>query len=87
MRKIVTTAIIALGLAALGACHRGGDSNELTAEENAQLEEADNMLDASPDGLAVTNAPVGNGEAIASDSVNADDEAPDRDEDEGGNSE
>jgi hypothetical protein len=74
MRKIVVAAALVIGLAALGACHRGGDSNELTAEENAQLNDATNMLDASPDGLAVTNAPIGNGE-------NATDADDDGDED------
>jgi hypothetical protein len=79
MRKILLAAAMVMAAASLGACRKGGDSNQLTAEENAQLDDANNMLDASPDGLAVTNAPMGNGEA-AQDSV-AGDEAIDNDAD------
>jgi hypothetical protein len=74
MRKILLAAALVTAATALGACRKGGDSNVLTAEENAQLNDAGNMLDASPDGLAVTNAPMGNGE-VAQDSIEAGDEA------------
>lgn len=87
MRKIVLAAALVTAAAALGACHKGGDSNQLTAEENAQLNEASNMLDASPDGLAVTNAPMGNGE-VAQDSIEGGDEATGNDgDDDTGNDE
>src|SRR3954469_10368234 len=72
MRKFVAVAALAAGIAALGACNRGGDSNALTAEDNAQLNEASNMLDASPDSLAVGNVTLGNGENAAGDSVEGD---------------
>ena len=72
MRKIVAAAALAMGIAALGACGKGGDSNALTAEDNAQLNEASNMLDASPDSLAVGNVTLGNGENAAGDSVAGD---------------
>ncbi|MEA2613992.1 MAG: hypothetical protein QOI52_1951 [Chloroflexota bacterium] len=71
MRKIVAAAALAMGIAALGACSKGGDSNALTAEDNAQLDEAGNMLDTSPDSLAVGNVTLGNGENMSSDSVEA----------------
>ncbi|MFL6856915.1 MAG: hypothetical protein ACJ8EB_03285, partial [Allosphingosinicella sp.] len=71
MRKVLLAAAMVLAAASLGACRKGADSNQLTAEENAQLDDANNMLDASPDGLAVTNAPMGNGD-VASDSVDDD---------------
>jgi dihydrodipicolinate synthase/N-acetylneuraminate lyase len=73
MRKFVAAA--ALGIVALGACGKNGDSNALTAEDNAQLNEAGNMLDASPDSLAVDNVTLGNGENVSSDSIEAGDEA------------
>ncbi|MEA2998258.1 MAG: hypothetical protein QOK17_91 [Sphingomonadales bacterium] len=75
MRKIVAAAALAMGIASLGACNKGGNSNELTAEDNAQLNDANNMLDASPDSLAVGNVTLGNGENAASDGVGAGDEA------------
>ncbi|MEA3033591.1 MAG: hypothetical protein QOH86_1607 [Sphingomonadales bacterium] len=75
MRKIVAAAALAIGIAALGACGKGGNSNALTAEDNAQLDDANNMLDTSPDSLAVGNVTLGNGENAASDSIEAGDEA------------
>jgi hypothetical protein len=78
MRKVLLAAAVIVAASSLGACRKGGDSNQLTAEENAQLNDADNMLDASPDGLAVTNAPMGNGE-VAQDSIEAGDEAIEND--------
>lgn len=73
MRRMMAAAALAAGLIGLAGCGRSGNSNQLTAEENAQLDDAGNMLDASPDSLAVTNAPIGNGED------QADDEADDND--------
>ncbi|MEA3049810.1 MAG: hypothetical protein QOG84_1646 [Sphingomonadales bacterium] len=75
MRKIVAAAALAMGIAALAACNKAGDSNELTAEDNAQLNEANTMLDTSPDSLAVGNVTLGNGENQSSDSIEAGDEA------------
>jgi hypothetical protein len=74
MRKFVAAAALAMGVASLGACNKS-DSNALTAEDNAQLNEANNMLDTSPDSLAVGNVTLGNGENAASDGVGAGDEA------------
>jgi len=75
MRKFAAATALAMGIAALGACGKSGNSNELTAEDNAQLNEAGNMLDASPDSLAVGNVTLGNGENASSDSIEAGDEA------------
>jgi predicted small lipoprotein YifL len=75
MRKLVAGAALAMTILALGACGRSGNSNELTAEDNAQLDEANNMLDTSPDSLAVGNVTLGNGENASSDSIEAGDEA------------
>jgi len=76
MRRMMAAAALATGVVALAGCGKGSDANQLTAEENAQLDDAANMLDASPDGLAVTNAPIGNGEDQADDDGdgNSDDE-------------
>jgi hypothetical protein len=57
------------GALALAACG-GGDSNAPTAEENAELNNAAEMLDhntidASPDSLTATETPEGNAEAPA----------------------
>lgn len=53
-------------LALLAACG-GNDENALTADENRQLNEAAEMLDASPDSLGAPDddAVLGNGEAPA----------------------
>jgi hypothetical protein len=75
MRRIVAAAALAMGIAALGACGKGGNSNELTAEDNAELNDANNMLDTSPDSLAVGNVALGNGENESSDRIEAGDEA------------
>ena len=64
MRKWIQTAAAAAALAVLGGCG-GGDSQAPTAEENAQLDNAAEMLDASPDSLAVEDAALGNGDAPA----------------------
>jgi hypothetical protein len=71
MKTLAAAAALALGIAALASCGKGGNSNELTAEENAQLDNAGEMLDASPDSLAVGNVTLGNGENASSDSIEA----------------
>jgi predicted small secreted protein len=63
MRKTIGFAALAAGAAMLAAC--GGDegAGTPTAEENAQLNEAAEMLDTSPDSLVASdNAELGNGE-------------------------
>ncbi|PSJ36903.1 hypothetical protein [Allosphingosinicella deserti] len=62
MRTIIGTGLAAAALALLAGC---GDkeTNAPTAEENAQLDEAANMLDTSPDSLTVENPELGNGDA------------------------
>ena len=52
-------------LALLAACGGGGDDNALTADENAALNEAAEMLDASPDSLIAADDGLGNGEMPA----------------------
>ena len=64
MRKIIETGLAAAALAMLAGCG-GGDSNAPTAEENAQLDNAAEMLDASPDSLTVANPTLGNGDTPA----------------------
>ncbi|HEX8579872.1 MAG TPA: hypothetical protein VF655_09805 [Allosphingosinicella sp.] len=69
MRKGTLTIAVA-GALALSACGGGGDSNAPTAEENAELNNAaemlnDNTIDASPDSLTAAESPGGNGEAPA----------------------
>ena len=61
MKRILTMAILAGSLA---ACTGGNDANNaVTAEEAAGLNNAADMLDASPDSLvANSEAPLGNGE-------------------------
>lgn len=59
----------AAAMLAVGGCS-GGEEEQgaggVTAEESQQLNEAAEMLDASPDSLAVDeNAELGNGEAAA----------------------
>ncbi|WP_165356459.1 hypothetical protein [Sphingosinicella sp. BN140058] len=62
MRSIIATGLTAAALALLAGC---GDKESTgpTAEENAQLDEAANMLDTSPDSLTVENPELGNGDA------------------------
>jgi hypothetical protein len=70
MRGIKGAALAAAGALALAACG-GGDSNAPTAEENAELNNAAELLDensvvdASADSLTTTEAPIGNGDAPA----------------------
>ena len=61
MRMImaVTAAALALALAGCG----GDESNAPTAEENAALDNAAEMLDTSADSLTVENPTLGNGDA------------------------
>jgi hypothetical protein len=64
---MIGTGAAAAALAMLAACG-GGDSNAPTAEEDRQLNEAANMLeatDASPDSLTVEDPALGNGDAPA----------------------
>lgn len=69
MRRIMGAALAAAAVLTLGACG-GGDSNAPTAEENAELNNAaemldENSVDASADSLTAAEAPVGNGDAPA----------------------
>jgi hypothetical protein len=65
--------VVAAALLALGAC--GGDEPReggVTAEESKQLNEAAEMLDASPDGLvAGDETGLGNGEAGSAEAAEA----------------
>ena len=64
--KTMTMAAAAAALAMLTAC--GGEENAggLSAEENRELNNAAEMLDASPDSLVATDdAALGNGEENA----------------------
>ena len=73
MKRKIGGAALLLAAASLSAC--GGakkDPNMPTEEENRQLDNAAEMLDASPDSLAVDeNVALGNGEE-AQDSVDED---------------
>jgi hypothetical protein len=63
-------------LALLTACGGGEEVNNsgVTAEESLALNEAENMLDASPDSLTATeDAPLGNGEMPAAETGNTGD--------------
>ena len=63
MKRVLTTAL--LGAAAtIAACGGSDESNGgVTAEESQQLDNAAEMLDASPDSLVATDeAPLGNGD-------------------------
>ena len=64
MRKTIGTFALLVALASLSACGGGKkDPNALTDEDNRQLNNAAEMLDASPDGLAADqNVVLGNGE-------------------------
>ena len=63
MRKL---SVLGLGALAMLAGCGGGDETGLTAEEDRQLNEAAEMLDASPDSLVASDdAELGNGEAPA----------------------
>ena len=75
MKRMIGGAALLLAAASLAAC--GGakkDPNMPTEEENRQLDNAAEMLDASPDSLAVgENVALGNGEDEgAQDSIDED---------------
>jgi hypothetical protein len=60
--------IVVAAVLALGACGGGEDQGAggVTKEESEQLNEAAEMLDASPDSLVISNeAELGNGDAGA----------------------
>ena len=62
MKRIVIIAALAMAMAACGS--RDEANGGVTAEESAGLNNAAEMLDASPDSLvAPSEAPLGNGEA------------------------
>jgi hypothetical protein len=69
MRTIFFIGLTAAALALTGC--GGGDSNAPTAEENAQLDNAAEMLDTSADSLTVENPTLGNGDAPVSTPVDA----------------
>jgi len=61
MKRLTTIAAIALGLALTGCDNK--ENGGVTSEESAALNNAAEMLDASPDSLiADDQAPLGNGE-------------------------
>lgn len=63
MRKSTGWAALAAGAALLAACGDDSGAGSPTAEENAQLNEAAEMLDTSPDDLqAGEDVALGNGE-------------------------
>jgi hypothetical protein len=55
MKPATKIVIAAVGLAMLGACGGGEGEGGVTAEESRQLNEAAEMLDASPDSLTAGN--------------------------------
>lgn len=66
MKKWIAAAACLGAVTALGACGESAGPGGVTAEENAELNNAAEMLDASPDSLTATdNAMLGNGEAPA----------------------
>ena len=70
------TLFIAAALALLGACEGGEETNNsgVTPEEAVALDNAAEMLDASPDSLvAAEDTPLGNGEAPADEVANTGD--------------
>lgn len=63
MRKLIAATAFAAGLTMLAGCGDRDGGNTPTAEENAQLDNAAEMLDASPDSMVANeDAPLGNGE-------------------------
>lgn len=64
MNRTILAAALTTGIAALSACGGGSkDPNALTAEDNRQLDNAAQMLDASPDGLTGNaDMALGNGD-------------------------
>ena len=74
MKTTKSLLLIAAASLALGGCGSKKDEGGLTAQDNLELNNAAEMLDASPDSLVASNVALGNGEE---DGV---------DEDDGGNS-
>ena len=73
MRKLIAAAAFALGLTILAGCGDKDGSTVPTEEENVQLNNAAEMLDASADGMSASeDTPLGNGEEV----VEADESAP-----------
>jgi hypothetical protein len=63
MNRTIGAAALLAAAAALSACGAKKDPNALTAEENRQLDNAAEMLDASPDSLSANeDIALGNGE-------------------------
>jgi ABC-type glycerol-3-phosphate transport system substrate-binding protein len=71
MKHSIGLAVMAAVLA-LAACGGDQDTGGVTKEESEQLNEAAEMLDASPDSLVISNeAELGNGDAGADEGVPA----------------
>ena len=72
MKRVIGGAALLVAAASLAACGAKKDPNLPTDEESVQLNNAAEMLDASPDSLAVDeNVALGNGE-VAQDSIDED---------------
>ena len=68
MKKLGTLALIAAASIALAACGEKKDEGGLTAADNQELNNAAEMLDASPDSLVASDdVSLGNGESTALD--------------------
>ena len=73
MRKLIAATAFAAGLTMLAGCGDKDNANTPSEEENRQLDNAAEMLDASPDSMVANeDAPLGNGEV---DVVEADESA------------
>lgn len=78
MKKLGTLALMSAALIALGGCGEKKDEGGLTAADNQELNNAAEMLDASPDSLVASdNVALGNGEEAAGTAVESDDNAAD----------
>jgi hypothetical protein len=69
----MTKTVLSAALLLLAACSGRSDEVEnggLTAEDQAALDDASNMLDVEPDSLTAIEAPVGNGDAAATADAN-----------------
>ncbi len=63
MRRTIAAAALVAGLTILAGCGDKGDSGTLNEQENRQLDNAAEMLDASPDSATANEeAPLGNGD-------------------------
>lgn len=63
MRKLIAAATIAVGLTMLAGCSDKEGGNTPNEQENAELNNISEMLDASPDSMVANeDAPLGNGE-------------------------